>query len=62
MQKGQLLMTQANRDRLVTLRRTKKRLITQKQAAEELGPSILQVKRLVFALNKRGDRAVIHGL
>src|SRR6202045_1680558 len=62
MQEGQLLMTQADRDRLVTLRKTKKRLITQKQAAEELGLSVRQVKRLVYALKKRGDKAVIHGL
>jgi hypothetical protein len=62
MQEGQLLMTQADRDRLVTLRKTKKRLITQKQAAEELGLSVRQVKRLVLALKKRGDKAVIHGL
>ena len=55
-------MTQADRDRLVTLRKTKKRLITQKQAAEELGLSVRQVKRLVNALKKRGDKAVIHGL
>jgi transposase len=62
MQEGQLLMTQAERDRLVTLRKTKKRLITQRQAAEELGLSVRQVKRLVYALKKRGDKAVIHGL
>ncbi len=43
-------MTQADRDRLVTLRKTKKRLITQKQAAEELGLSARQVKRLLYAL------------
>jgi transposase len=55
-------MTQADRDRLVTLRKAKKRLITQRQAAEELGLSVRQVKRLVFALKKRGDKAVIHGL
>ena len=55
-------MTQADRDRLVTLRKTKKRLITQRQAAEELGVSVRQVKRLVYALKKRGDKAVIHGL
>jgi len=55
-------MTQADRDRLVTLRKAKKRLITQKQAAEELGLSVRQVKRLVYALKKRGDKAVIHGL
>jgi transposase len=62
MQEGQLLMTQADRDRLVTLRKAKKRLITQKQAAEELGLSVRQVKRLIYALKKRGDKAVIHGL
>ena len=55
-------MTQADRDRLVTLRKAKKRLITQKQAAEELGLSVRQVKRLIYALKKRGDKAVIHGL
>ncbi len=62
MQEGQLLMTQADRDRLVTLRKAKKRLITQRQAAEELGLSVRQVKRLLYELKKRGDRAVIHGL
>src|SRR5208337_2467906 len=62
MEEGQLLMTQADRDRLVTLRKAKKRLITQQQAAEELRLSVRQVKRLVFALKKRGDKAVVHGL
>src|ERR1700733_224556 len=62
MQEGQLLMTQADRDRLVTLRKAKKRLITQRQAAEELKLSVRQVKRLVYALKKRGDKAVIQGL
>src|SRR5260370_7050394 len=62
MQEGQLLMTQADRDRLVTLRKAKKRLITQQQAAEELRMSVRQVKRLLFAVEKRGDKAVIHGL
>ena len=55
-------MTQADRDRLVTLRKAKKRLITQREAAEELGLSVRQVKRLVYALKRRGDKAVIHGL
>ena len=40
MQEGQLLMTQRDRDRLVTLRKAKKRLITQTQAAEELELSV----------------------
>src|SRR5450756_2265042 len=62
MQEGQLLMTQADRDRLVTLKKAKKKLITQREAAEELGLSTRQVKRLLYALKKRGDKAVIHGL
>ncbi|MDQ2947583.1 MAG: hypothetical protein M3Y27_16895 [Acidobacteriota bacterium] len=55
-------MTQGDRDRLVTLRKAKKRLITQRQAAEELDVSVRQVKRLLYALKKCGDKAVIHGL
>jgi len=61
MQEG-LLMTQADRDRLVTLKKAKKKLITQGEAAEELGVSTRHVKRLLKALKKRGDKAVIHGL
>ena len=55
-------MTQADRDRLVTLKKAKKKLITQGEAAEELGVSTRHVKRLLYALKKRGDKAVIHGL
>ena len=55
-------MEKAERDWLVTLRKAAKRLITQREAAEELGVSIRQVKRLLYALKKKGDRAVIHGL
>jgi transposase len=62
MQEGHLLMTQADRDRLITLRKVKKRVITQRQAAEELGVSERHVRRLLCAMKKRGDKAVIHGL
>jgi transposase len=62
MQEGQLLMTQADRNRLVTLKKAKKRLITQREAGEELGLSTRQIKRLLKELKKRGDKAVIHGL
>jgi len=55
-------MTQADRDRLVTLKKAKKKLITQREAAEELGVSVRHVKRLLYALKKRGDKAVVHGL
>src|SRR5207245_1669798 len=62
MQEGQLLMTQADRDRLVTLKKARKKLITQGEAGEELGVSIRQVQRLLGALRERGDKAVIHAL
>jgi hypothetical protein len=55
-------MTQADRDRLVTLRKAKKKLITQRQAAEELELSVRQVKRLLYSLKKHGDKSVVHGL
>jgi transposase len=55
-------MTQADRDRLVTLRKARKRVITKAQAAEELDLSVRQVKRLIAAMKKRGDKAVVHGL
>src|SRR5215469_13452196 len=62
MQEGPLLMTQADRDRLVVLRKAKKKLITQREAAEELGVSVRHVKRLLFAFKKHGDKVVVHGL
>jgi transposase InsO family protein len=55
-------MTQADRDRLVTLKKAKRRLMTQREASEELGLSIRQVKRLLHGLKKYGDKAVVHGL
>jgi transposase len=60
--KGQLLMTQAERDRLVALKKAKKKLITQRQAAEEIGVTERQVRRLLRKLRRKGDRAVIHEL
>ncbi|HEU4635178.1 MAG TPA: ISNCY family transposase [Edaphobacter sp.] len=55
-------MTQAERDRLVTLKKAKKKLISQRDAAEELALSVRQVQRLLKELKERGDKAVIHGL
>lgn len=54
-------MTQAERDRLVTLKKADKKLITQREAAEVLDISVRQVRRLLCALKKRGDKAVVHG-
>jgi hypothetical protein len=55
-------MTQAERDRLVALKKAKKKLITQKQAGEEIGVTERQVRRLLGKLRRKGDRAVIHEL
>ena len=55
-------MNQAERDRLDALKRAKKKLITQKQAAEEIGVTERQVRRLLRKLRRKGDRAVIHEL
>src|ERR1035438_7199244 len=62
MEQGLLLMTQAERDRLVALKKAKKKLITQKQAAEELGITERHVRRLLGALKRRGDKAIVHAL
>ena len=56
------MMTQADRDRLVALKKAKKKLIRQHEAAKELGVSIRQVQRLLEGLKERGDKAVVHGL
>jgi transposase len=55
-------MTQQERDRLVALKKAKKGLITQRQAAEELGQSERHIRRLLVKLRSEGDRAVIHAL
>jgi biotin operon repressor len=54
-------MTQAERDRLVALKKAKKKLITQRQAAEELGITERHV-RLLRELKRRGDKVVAHRL
>src|SRR5690242_6667111 len=55
-------MTQADRDRLVALKKAKDGKMTQRQAAEELKISERQVRRLLVKLRKGGDKAVLHGL
>jgi biotin operon repressor len=55
-------MTQAERDRLVALKKAKKKLITQKQAADELGITERHVRRLLRQLKRRGDKVVAHAL
>jgi biotin operon repressor len=55
-------MTQAEVDHLVALKKAKKKLITQKQAAEELGITERHVRRLLRQLKRRGDKAMAHAL
>ncbi len=55
-------MNQAERDRLDALKRANKKMMTQKQAAEEIGVTERQVRRLLRKLRRKGDRAVIHEL
>src|SRR5438874_1599791 len=55
-------MTQADRDRLVTVKKAKKKLITQKEAAAEIETTERHVRRLLCALKRRGDKAVVHAL
>src|SRR5688572_19237652 len=55
-------MTQADRDRLVTLKKAKKKLITQAEAAAELQVSVRHVKRMLKNLAQHGDKSGVHGL
>jgi transposase len=55
-------MNQADRDRLVALKKAKDGKMRQRQAAEELKISERQVRRLLVRMRKVGDKAVLHGL
>src|ERR1035438_2587016 len=55
-------MTQKDRDRLIALKKAKKGLITQRQAADEIGQSERHVRRLLVRLKTEGDQAVVHRL
>src|ERR1017187_7944441 len=54
-------MTQRDRDRLIALKKARKGLITQRQAAEEIGQTERYNRRLLVKLKKEGDQAVVHG-
>ena len=57
-----LWMTAKERDRLKVLQEVKKRHITQKQAASELGLSVRWVRTLLKRWRAGGDGALGHGL
>ena len=46
----------------MALKKAKKKLIAQKEAAEELGITERHVRRLLRELKRRGDKVVAHGL
>jgi hypothetical protein len=54
-------MTQRDRDRLIALKKAKKGLITQRQAAEEIGQTERHIRRMLIKLKREGDQAVVHG-
>ena len=55
-------MIQADRDRLVALKKAASGAITQRQAAAELDFSERQVRRLLAKLRGGGDKTILHGL
>lgn len=55
-------MTQAERDRLITLKKAQRGMLTQSEAATELGVTDRQVRRMLVRLKKSGDKSVLHGL
>ena len=55
-------MSAKERDRLKVLHEVKKRHITQKQAAAELGLSVRWVRKLLLRLRAGGDAGLRHGL
>ncbi len=55
-------MTQQDRDHLIALKKAAKGLITQRQAAEEIGQTERHIRRLLRKLKTKGDQAVIHAL
>jgi hypothetical protein len=57
-----LWMTAKERDRLKVLHEVKKRHITQKQAAVELGLSVRWVRKLLVRLRRQGDGGLRHRL
>src|ERR1700685_2489 len=55
-------MPQQDRARLVALKKAKKGLTTQRQAAKEIGQSERHIRRLLKKQKGRGDQAIVHAL
>ena len=62
METERMALSQRERDRLRVLHEVRQKQITQMEAARRLKISDRHIRRLLFRLGERGDRAVIHGL
>jgi len=62
METERIALSQRDRDRLRVLHEVQQKLLTQVAAAERLKVTDRQVRRMLLALKKRGDSAVVHGL
>jgi len=62
METERIALNQRERERLKVLYEVKQKHLTQVEAAERLKVTDRQVRRLLLALEKRGDGAVVHGL
>jgi len=62
METERIALSQRDRDRLRVLHEVQQKHLTQVAAAKRLKVTDRQVRRLLWALEKRGDRAVVHGL
>ena len=52
-------MTQTDRDRLVALKKARDKKMTQRQAAEELKLTERHIRRLMQAMKRGGDAALV---
>ena len=59
---GILVMNQAERDRLCVIRAASEKRVSRREAADQLGVTPRQVRRLVVSYRARGDAVGLHGL
>src|SRR5215468_6763876 len=62
METERVALSQRERERLKVLHEVKQKHLTQAEAAQRLKVTDRQVRRLLLALEERGDGAVVHGL
>ena len=62
METERIALSQRDRDRLRVLHEVKQKHLTQVEAAKRLQVSDRHVRRLLLAVRRRGDAAVVHGL